>query len=198
MFSPLVERAMRVAARRHRDHLRKSSDLPYITHPASVAMILLRAGFDDDELLAAALLHDAIEDTDYTIDELQDEFPENVVEYVTASTERKHDDNGQQRSRRERKQEHIQQVARASLKARAVVLADKLHNLGTMLYDVDAGEDIWSRFSAPAEQIIWYHRTMLEAAVRNNEELAELADACRELLARLESTIAVERATDGD
>ncbi len=191
MFSPLVEQAMRVAARQHRDHHRKSSDLPYITHPASVAMILLRAGFDDDEILAAALLHDAIEDTDYTIDKLQDEFPANVVEYVTASTERKRDDSGQQRSWRERKQEHIQQVASASLNARAVVLADKLHNLGTMLFDVDAGEELWSRFGAPAEQVLWYHQTMLEAAAGNDEELSELATQCRQLLARLASTTEV-------
>ena len=60
LFSPLIERAMRVAACNHRHHHRKSSDLPYITHPAGVALILLRAGFDDEELLAAALLHDVV------------------------------------------------------------------------------------------------------------------------------------------
>ena len=56
LFSPLLERALRFAADRHRNQTRKATDIPYITHPISVAWILQRAGFDDEVLLAAALL----------------------------------------------------------------------------------------------------------------------------------------------
>jgi (p)ppGpp synthase/HD superfamily hydrolase len=84
LFSPLVERAMRVASCRHRGHNRKDSDLPYISHPASVALILRKAGFNDEQVLAAALLHDVVEDTEYSRESLAAEFPARVVEYVLA------------------------------------------------------------------------------------------------------------------
>lgn len=186
LFSPLLERAMRVAAHWHRDHCRKASNLPYITHPAGVALILMKAGFGDDELLAASLLHDVIEDTACTLDELEAGFPPRVVEYVSALTERKLTNDGQKRSWADRKREHLEEIAGASLEARAIALADKLHNLGTMLYDVEQGEELWSRFGVDAEKILWYHRTMIDQAAGNDERLEPLASGCRALLARLE------------
>ena len=189
LFSPLVERAMRVASRWHRNHERKASDLPYITHPASVALILIKVGFDDDEILAAALLHDVVEDTACTLDQLAAQFPPKVVEYVAASTERKRDSNGNRRNWHDRKQEHILHVAEASLAARAIVLADKLHNLGTMLYDLEAGEDIWSRFGASPDNILSYYRAMIAQTPRNDDRLLELAGACQMQLERLKATV---------
>jgi len=188
-FSPMVERAMRVAARCHRHHYRKASDLPYITHPASVALILTQAGFAEEEVLAAALLHDVVEDTSYTPVELAAEFPPTVAQYVAALTERKLDSDGRKRTWQERKQEHIEQVSGEALKARAIVLADKLHNLGTMLFDLEAGEELWSRFGASPEKILWYHHTMIDRAARDDQQLKVLADACRQLVNRLEETI---------
>jgi (p)ppGpp synthase/HD superfamily hydrolase len=189
LFSPLIERAMRVAARCHRTHNRKASDLPYISHPASVALILIKAGFDAENVLAAALLHDVVEDTGYTPQELAAEFPPQVVESVAALTERKLDADGRKRSWQERKQEHLDQIAAASVEARAIVLSDKLHNLGTMLYDLEAGDEIWSRFGAAPEKILWYHRSMIEQAAGNDDRLNELAEGCRGLLAQLEAAV---------
>lgn len=186
LFSPLVERAMRVAARCHRDHRRKASDLPYISHPASVALILARAGFLDDAILAAALLHDVVEDTPYSAEQLAAEFPEDVARYVAVLTERKLDHDGRKRSWQERKEEHVAHVGSAPLPARAVVLADKLHNLGTMLVDLRSGEDLWSRFGAPADRILRYQRAMVAAAAGDDEPLRELAAACRRLIDVLE------------
>lgn len=181
---------MRLASRWHRNHHRKASDLPYITHPASVALILSKAGFANDEILAAALLHDAVEDTQLTSEELAAEFPSPVVEYVAAMTERKRDPDGRKRSWQERKEEHIAQVSRAPLEVRAIVLADKLHNLGTMLYDLNSGDELWSRFGASPEMIVWYYRTMIERAAQNDAALGPLADACRQQLRQLEAAIA--------
>lgn len=188
-FSPLVERAMRVAAAAHRDQCRKASDLPYITHPASVAILLLRAGIDDECILAAALLHDVVEDTSYGANRLAAEFPAEVQEYVAAMTERKLSPDGRKRMWRDRKLEHVAQVASAPWQARAIVLADKLHNVGTMLYDLEEGAALWTRFNASPEQILWYHRSMLEAADQGETQLAKLAGACREALAALQSVI---------
>lgn len=185
LFSPLVERAMRIAAQAHRHHHRKGSDLPYITHPTHAAMILLRAGIDDDEILAAALLHDVVEDTEHTLEMLAVDFPPKVVQLVAAMTERKHDHDGRKRSWQERKDEHLRHIAAEPWEARAIVLADKLHNLGSMVVDLDCGADLWSRFNAPPERILWYHREMVAAAEQADSRLSSLATECRLLIDRL-------------
>ena len=187
LFSPLVERAMRIAAKAHRHHHRKGSDLPYITHPAHAAMILLRAGIDDDEILAAALLHDVVEDTDHTLELLAAEFPPKVVQLVAAMTERKLDHDGRHRSWQERKAEHLRHIADEPWEARAIVLADKLHNLGAMIVDLENGHDIWSRFNAPRDRVLWYHREMISAAEQEDARLVALATECRGFVERLET-----------
>ena len=187
LFSPLVERAMRIAAKAHRHHHRKGSDLPYITHPAHAAMILLRAGINEDEILAAALLHDVVEDTDHTFELLAAEFPPKVVQLVAAMTERKLDRDGRHRSWQERKDEHLRHIAGEPWEARAIVLADKLHNLGSMIVDLENGHDIWSRFNAPRDRILWYHREMVAVAEQEDARLKWLAGECRRLIESLDS-----------
>lgn len=181
-WSPIVERALRIAATHHAPQSRKGSDIPYITHPFGVAMLLQRFGFDNDEILAAALLHDVVEDTEYTLDELASDFPPTVVETVASLSERKYDEQNIMRPWKDRKLEHIEQVKAASPTTRAIVLADKLHNLATMLFDLSAGQDMWSRFRAGREEVEWYHRTMIAAACQNDESLRPLADVCLKTL----------------
>ena len=185
LFSPLVERAIRIAAIAHRNHHRKGSDLPYLTHPAQAAMILLRAGIDDDEILAAALLHDVVEDTDHTLEMLAADFPPKVVQLVAAMTERKHDHDGRRRTWQERKDEHLEHIAAEPWEARAIVLADKLHNLGSMLLDLEAGQDLWSRFNSPRDRVLWYYRAMIAAAFQDDARLTGLATECTALIDRL-------------
>jgi (p)ppGpp synthase/HD superfamily hydrolase len=185
LFSPLVERAMRVAAAAHRHHHRKGSDLPYITHPMHAALILLRAGIDDEEILAAALLHDVVEDTDHTLELLATEFPPRIVRLVAALTERKLDHVGRKRSWLERKEEQLRQIAAEPWEARAIVLADKLHNLGSMRVDLEHGADVWSRFNAPSDRVLWYHREMVAAAFQEDPRLSKLANECLELVEHL-------------
>lgn len=181
-FSPLVERALRLAASYHLGQARKGGTVPYITHPCAMAILLQRFGFDDDELIAAALLHDVVEDTSCTLDDLTAEFPEAVVEIVAALSERKLDDEGAKRAWRDRKLEHIEHIKSASFPARIVVLADKLHNLMSIHYDLQAGEDVWSRFNAPQADVVWYNQAMIDAACQDDERLIPLANACRETL----------------
>jgi len=187
--SDLVERALRLAARCHRDQHRKGSDLPYITHPIGVVLILMQAGFHDDQLLATALLHDVVEDTAYTTEQLATEFPSTVVDAVHHLTERKLDEQDNKRSWQDRKNEHLSQIEQAPLDVRAIVLADKLHNLSSMLYDLEAGEDVWSRFGASPERVLWYHREMVARALGEAPSLIPLANACRGLISRLDSML---------
>lgn len=184
-FSPLIEHAIRVAARAHRHDLRKGSDIPYLSHSASVALLLERVGISDDQILAAALLHDVVEDTAVTLEDLARDFPPTVVELVSGLSERKLDELGNSRPWRDRKTEHLAVVEAASFGVRAIVLADKLHNLGTMVFDIEQGEPIWERFNASRDDILWYQQAMLKAADHGEPELVPLVAACLQFIERL-------------
>ncbi|MEZ6057907.1 MAG: HD domain-containing protein [Planctomycetaceae bacterium] len=163
MFSLMIEKALRIAAVAHAGQMRKGSAIPYLTHPVQVAIILERNGFDDDRIIAAAILHDVVEDTSVPLKELQDQFPPEVGEWVAALSERKIDVCGASRSWEDRKREHLDEIGHAPLEARAIALADKLHNIESIVIDLDLGEDVWSRFNAPRERLHWYYSEMIAA-----------------------------------
>ncbi|GAB4150905.1 MAG: HD domain-containing protein [Planctomycetaceae bacterium] len=191
--SCLLERASRIASRYHAGQFRKQSKLPYISHLLSVAIILQRAGFQDEETLAAALLHDILEDTGYTATQLENEFPPRVAQFVKILSERKYDNRGHNRPWSERKREHIERIKNAPLECRAILLADKLHNLQSIQWDLDAGQSVWERFNAPQVDVVRYHRKIVTAAEANSPELKPLADECRTFIVRLESETSTPR-----
>jgi (p)ppGpp synthase/HD superfamily hydrolase len=186
LFSGLLEKAFRLAARSHRNQTRKGSDLPYVVHPCAVMLILQRAGITDDEILAAALLHDVVEDTDCTLEEIAAEFPANVVDWVRQTSEQKDDEAGKHRPWIDRKREHLAHAAHADWQARAIILADKLHNLISILYDLERNNAVWERFNAPPSAFLWYNASMIEAASTDDrDELETLAAAGRAVVAQL-------------
>src|SRR5262245_5687981 len=119
LFSPLIHRAFEFAARAHRNQNRKATDTPYISHPTMVALLLQRAGFED-EVIAAAALHDVAEDAGVTIKELRREFGPRVAELVEHMTERKLDGDGRERPWDVRKQEHFDQLRVADVDVKAI------------------------------------------------------------------------------
>lgn len=171
-----------MATEAHAGQARKASGLPYITHPVAVTMLLQRFGFDDESTLAAALLHDVIEDTDVTAADLAAQFPPEVIELVGYLTEQKRDETGRKRKWEDRKRDHIAHIAAAPLAARAIALADKLHNLSTMAFDIDAGQQLTGRFNATLDRIVWYYESMIAAAASNDAALRPLRDAALEAL----------------
>jgi len=117
-------RAAHFASHKHRDHRRKNGDVPYINHPLGVADILATEGrVRDAEILAAAVLHDTIEDTDTTYDELFAGFGERVAGVVAELTDDK------SLPKHERKRQQVAHAGRLSTAARLVKLGDLLHNL---------------------------------------------------------------------
>ena len=126
----LIERAYEVAARLHAGQSRRSGD-PYITHPLAVATILAELGMNHDTI-CAALLHDTIEDTQYTVGQLREEFGEdiaNLVDGVTKLDKVKYGDAAQAETVRK-------MVVAMSRDIRVLVikLADRLHNMRTLRY----------------------------------------------------------------
>lgn len=120
----LLLRATHFAARKHRNQRRKDADAsPYINHPIALANLLAQAGIEDPIVLVAALLHDTIEDTETTYDELEVEFGSEVASVVDEVT----DDKSMLKA--ERKLAQIAHAAQISSRAKLVKLADKICNV---------------------------------------------------------------------
>jgi GTP pyrophosphokinase len=122
----LIRRAYDMAAYWHRGQTRRSGD-PYITHPLSVATILAETGADD-EMLCAAMLHDTIEDTPWTLPALSREFGAEVAALVTGTTAL-----DRIKGRRGRKLAQVMTAVKsADTRVLAIKLADRLHNMRTV------------------------------------------------------------------
>ncbi len=175
------ERALRFAAVGHRDQARKGSGVPYIEHPMAVALILDRAGFDESVVIAG-LLHDLVEDTAVTLDQVHDQFGAAVAGIVDRCSETKLDASGAKRPWIDRKRDHLAALAGAPEAVRAVVLADKLHNLLSIRLDLLEGRPVWDSFNAGRDGVLWYHRAMIEACQSDDPRLASLAAGAKALL----------------
>jgi (p)ppGpp synthase/HD superfamily hydrolase len=186
-MSPRLERALRSSAVWHAGQTRKGSDVPYFEHAVAVAMILDRAGFDEDVVIAG-LLHDVVEDTEATFEDVAARFGPAVCETVRACSEIKHDAQGRKRPWIDRKRDHLAALSGADTPARAVILADKLHNLTCIELDLAEGRPVWGQFNADRTQVLWYYRATIDACASDDRRVEALAVACREVLERIESS----------
>lgn len=132
MYTYKVEQAIKAAAVLHQDQLRKGSvPLPYITHLMAV-LLILRDYTDHEETLVAALLHDTLEDTDYTLDELKEDFGDTVAHYVVTLTEPK-SMKGKKLSWVDSKKTYAQQLRKGPVEAVMIAAADKAHNFRSIV-----------------------------------------------------------------
>jgi (p)ppGpp synthase/HD superfamily hydrolase len=157
-YSERLDRALALAARAHRDQKRKGSDVPYVQHPAHVAILLVKHGFAEDVVIAG-VLHDVVEDTDVPLETIRAGFGDAVAALVAVVSEQKmegHD--GAPRSWHARKADLLAAIAGGPVEAAAVKAADALHNCATTVRDVRAsGDAAWARFNAGrTDQIAWY------------------------------------------
>lgn len=153
MYSYRIEQAIRAASILHKDQLRKgSAPIPYITHLMAVTMIVSDYTEDEDTVIAA-LLHDTLEDTDYTLEELQEDFGGEVRDLVETLTEPQ-DTEKKKLQWVDRKRAYIKQLKKGSENARIIAAADKLHNMRTIVEEyfdehdrfvADFGKDVESR-----------------------------------------------------
>jgi len=167
-YSDVINHALAFAAKHHDRQVRKGTKLPYLTHPANVAIILTRYARDNDTVVAA-ILHDVIEDCvrdGYTREMLEqrigDKFGGRVLETVLAVTYRRHDDDGVELSGDDRRSDYLERLADANDDARWVCAADKIHNASSIISDLQRTvdrESIWARFgSGRAATARWYRQ----------------------------------------
>lgn len=155
----LLEDALRFAASAHEGMTRKGGDTPFILHPMEVAAIAATIS-TDPEILAAALLHDVVEDTPHTLEELEALFGPRVAALVAGDTENKRSHLPAEATWRRRKEETIRYLrTEAGEDAKLIVLGDKLSNLRSLYRDyLSSGEAVWARFHQkdPAQHC-WYY-----------------------------------------
>lgn len=125
--TPSIIQAAFFAAEKHKFQRRKADDSPYINHPLGVAHILEETGVHDTNVLIAAILHDTVEDTDTTLEELEKVFGKDIADIVAEVT----DDKSLSKGARKRCQ--IEHVAHISKEGKLIKLADKLYNCRDLL-----------------------------------------------------------------
>jgi (p)ppGpp synthase/HD superfamily hydrolase len=155
IFSNRVERAVGVALRAHGDQVRKGdSQMPYIVHPVTVALILSRY-WNDEDVIIAGLLHDTLEDTTLPREEIAREFGDKVLGYVEDVTEPKLPGV----SWETKKDRYLRRLEAAPQGSMLVACADKIANLISMVaVHATEGAAVWRRFNATPAQKLGFYR----------------------------------------
>ena len=170
----LVSEAIAFAVKAHDGMRRKKSDVPYILHPMEAAVIVGTMS-EDQNLIAAAALHDVVEDAGITIEEIEERFGKRVRELVASETEDKRADLPPAATWRIRKEESLAVLKNTDdIAVLMVWLGDKLANMRAIYRDFKVeGEAMWQRFNQKdvAEQA-WYYRSIVSLTKRLSDTSA--------------------------
>lgn len=182
MDSTLLDRAIVFAVEAHRNTERRGKGFPYIVHPMEAVEIVATIT-NDQELLAAAILHDTIEDTDVTYEQLKREFGDRIADIVYAESDRFVEGVSEENSWHARKQAAITRLVEAPHDAKVVAMGDKLSNMRAIARDYKMkGDALWQIFHVTdKESHAWHYRGLADS-------LAELKDtfAYQEFVALIE------------
>lgn len=184
MKESCYEEYLKFAIEAHSGAKRKGSNIPYITHPMEVSLIVMQMT-DESEVIGASLLHDVVEDTEYTLNDIKERFGDRVAELVSYESENKRPGLPAENTWKIRKEEFLQHLTEAPIEVKMISLADKLSNMRAMLKDYEAmGENLWNKFNMkdPVEQE-WYYRTVAEVTseLKNQEPWQEYSELCDKL-----------------
>lgn len=158
-----VEKAIVFATNAHEEVRRKGKERLYILHPLE-AMIIVSGLTEDEDVLAAAVLHDTIEDTEVTKEQILAVFGERVANLVAAESEDKREDLPAESTWKTRKQETIDHLKSISRDAKLICLGDKLANIREMSRDhAVLGDALWERFNQKDKSLhCWYYSSVFQ------------------------------------
>lgn len=166
-LSSRFDQAFLFTAEKHALQTRKRSGVPYISHLMSVAALVLEAGGDEDQAIAA-LLHDVVEDCvgEAMLEEVRHRFGDHVAQIVEGCTDAY---TIPKPPCKQGKLDYIETLQKASDDVRLVSAADKLHNVRTILPDYRAaGDSVFERFSGRRAGTLWYYRAVLDVLRNGN------------------------------
>jgi len=181
-YSPFLtsrfDLAFQFASGVHHQQARKGTRIPYIAHLMSVCALVLEAGGDEDQAIAA-LLHDGVEDQGGlpTLDRIRQLFGTRVADAVVACSDSTPNDPRNKLPWRERKEKYLEHLRNANADALLIAAADKLHNARATLSDYRAlGENVWARFNAPKADQLWFYGAMVETLRETDAPKAIVGD----------------------
>jgi len=180
-----LSNALALALQAHEGQVRKSTTIPYISHPMAVASIALEFGATENQAIAA-LLHDAIEDGgNKYANIIKAQFGDHVHDLVQGCTDGTPDHSGQKAPWIERKTSYLKHLQEASDEVLLVSCSDKLHNARAIVADlINEGPSVFERFSSSPEQTLWYYRQL--ATIFNNRK-APPAKALESAVSQMEA-----------
>jgi (p)ppGpp synthase/HD superfamily hydrolase len=150
----LYETALKLAIKAHAGQKRKHDGSAYVAHPIMVARLVEQAGFSEI-VIAAALVHDVLEDTAVTEIELRNQLGHEVVDIVTAVSENTN------LPWEERKEAYVSNVVASKEAVFAVSVADKIHNAGDLIeFHKAVGPDAWKVFNRGKDKKIWFEKLL--------------------------------------
>ncbi len=160
-----VDKAALFAIKAHRGQKRTGKNIPYILHPMETAAVVANMT-EDLEVIAAALLHDVLEDAGITFEQIAAEFGQRVAGLVQAVSENKREQQPKAETWKIRKQETIDALNKENdLAVKMLAVADKLSNIRAIYHDhLALGDRLWARFNQKDPKMhAWYYRSVLEA-----------------------------------
>ena len=160
----LVSEAILYAVKVHDGMRRKKTSTPYILHPLEAAVIV-GTMTDDQEIIAAAVLHDVVEDTDASIEEIEETFGKRVRDLVESETENKRKDIPAKDSWRIRKEESLEVLKNANdIGVLMTWLGDKLANVRSLYRELQVvGDALWEKFNQKdVNQHAWYYHSIVK------------------------------------
>ncbi|MBO4692184.1 MAG: bifunctional (p)ppGpp synthetase/guanosine-3',5'-bis(diphosphate) 3'-pyrophosphohydrolase [Bacteroidales bacterium] len=160
----LLDRAILFAVKAHSGTERRGKGFPYIVHPME-AMEIVATMTSDQELLAAAVLHDTVEDTSVTIEEIRQQFGERIATIVENESDKIIENKSEEESWHERKRAAIERLAKAPHDAKIVALGDKLSNMRAIWRDYKVkGNELWKIFHVTdKKEHEWHYRGLADS-----------------------------------
>ena len=164
MDTSILDKAIVFAVKAHQGIERKGKGFPYIVHPME-AVSIAATMTNDQDLLAAAALHDTVEDTSVTLKDIEREFGKRVADLVEAESDIVFEGKNREESWRLRKEEAIERLSKATNEAKIVALSDKLSNIRAIYRDYQAiGVKVWDLFCVKdAQSHEWHFRGLARA-----------------------------------
>lgn len=160
-----LDKAIEFAVKAHADSERRGKGFPYVIHPLE-AMSIVASMTPDQELLAAAALHDTVEDTGVTVDDLRREFGDRVARLVEAESDVFVEGLSDEASWHDRKKAAIDRLAAAPYEAKMVAMGDKLSNMRAIWRDYqEKGDELWKIFHAKDKADHEWHYRGLAASL---------------------------------
>lgn len=157
----LLDSALVFATKAHSGQFRKGTQIPYILHPIE-ACAIVGTMTTDEEIIAGAVLHDVVEDTDTTVEDVVRLFGKRVGNFVASESENKREDLPPESTWKIRKQETLDHLRTASIEVKMITLGDKLSNMRAIYRDYQMiGDELWQRFNQKDKSVqYWYYQSI--------------------------------------